>query len=88
MCSNQIRACSLNVRPVSCLTTLSKYSSVYAPLLTMISRARRSRSDFDKTPGPEIGHIRSRSWARLSCPATSIHYRTTHHLPLFSTWPF
>jgi hypothetical protein len=42
------------------LTVLLKYSSVSAPLSTIISRARRSRADLDKTPGPEMGQILSR----------------------------
>src|ERR1017187_9271659 len=83
-CSIQNEACSLNLAPFFCFTTLLKYFSVSAPLSAMISRARCCRADADKTPLPEVGQILARLWARSSRPSTSIHHRTTHHLPLCS----
>src|SRR5580693_2039130 len=57
-CSHHF-ACSRNVTPTTRVATLRKYSSLSAPLAEMISRARRSRSDWDRRPGPETGHILS-----------------------------
>src|SRR5882672_191066 len=77
-------ACSWNVTPFLCITTSLKYSTVSAPLSMMISRARRSLTVLDRLPGPEIGQILSRMCFLFSSPGTSIHHRTTHHLPLDS----
>src|ERR1035441_1949859 len=84
---SQSAACSRNVMPFACLTTLLKCASVSAPLSAMISRAQRSRADLDRVPGPLTGQILARLWALFSCPGTSIHHRTTHHLPLCSMCP-
>jgi len=77
-------ACSRNVTPFFCFTTSLKYSTVSAPLFVMISRARRSLTVLDRLPGPDIGQILSRMCFLFSSPGTSIHHRTTHHLPLDS----
>src|SRR6516165_2886454 len=86
--SSQIEACSRKVIPWTCRTTSLKYSSVSTPLAAMISLALRSRSDAESLPGPAMGQIFSRTRCLLSCPGTSLQYRTTNHLPLFSILPF
>src|ERR1700677_569504 len=64
---NQISACSRKVTSgCSGLASLLKYFSVSAPLLAIISLARRWRSDLVIDPGPEIGQILARSRLRFS----------------------
>src|SRR5579875_995420 len=88
-CASQRFACCSNVTTFACcrLTTSLKYSTVSAPLSAMISRPRRLRSEADRAAGPAMGHNFARLSTLFSCPGTSIHHLTTHHLPLLSMWP-
>src|SRR5579863_2913211 len=59
ICSSQISAWSRNVMPWFERTTFSKYSTVSAPLASIISLALRFRSDAQSLPAPEVGQILS-----------------------------
>src|SRR5271156_6130348 len=88
ICSNQVLACSRNVIPWFERTTFSKYSTVSAPLASIISLALRFRSDAESLPTPEVGQILSRTRCLFCWQAISFQNRTTYQLPSAWIQPF
>src|SRR5580704_13998216 len=86
--SNQISACSRNVIPWFEPTIFSKYSTVSAPLASIISLALRFRSDAESLPAPEAGQILARTRCLFCWPTTSFQNRTTYQLPYSWIQPF